>query len=248
MRILITAGPTREFIDPVRYISNLSTGNMGYAIARRAKNKKHKVTLVSGPVGLKPPEGIRVIECVSANDMFRAVKKEFKKTDCLVMSAAVSDFRPEIKHKEKIKKQKPPNGRKLALVQTPDILAWAGKNKADKTIVGFCLETSSLTQNAKRKLEEKNADIIVANQIDKNFSAFGFGKTKVLVIGKGGSVEKIGPSTKEKIAEILLERIEKLWHNGRFAEAKVPHPEAPGSGTNFPKNKAVENLAAYPRG
>lgn len=209
VRILVTAGPTREFIDPVRFISNPSTGNMGYALAKAATKRAHKVTLISGPVNLKFPEGVKTIGIVTADDMFKAVKRQFKKADCLIMSAAVCDFRPKTAQKYKIKKT---NKRKLSLIQNPDILSWAGKNKAKRLIVGFCMETEKLISRAKQKLKTKNADIIVANKIDKHNLAFGRGPTKVSILGKNGSIEKIGPENKEKIAQILLDKIEALWY------------------------------------
>ena len=209
MRILVTAGPTREFIDPVRFISNLSTGNMGYALAKVAQKRAHRVTLISGPVNPKPPKDTRIICVVTANGMFKAVKRQFKNTDCLIMSAAVCDFRPKKVQKHKIKKK---GKRKLSLIRNPDILSWAGKNKAKRLIVGFCVETEKLIERAKQKLKTKNIDIIVANRIGKHNLAFGGGPTRVSILDKNGSAEKIGPENKEKIAQILLDKIEGMWY------------------------------------
>ena len=208
MHILVTAGPTREFIDPVRFISNSSTGNMGYALAKTAKKRGHKVTLISGPVNLKSPKDIKTIGVVTANDMFKAVKMQFRKADCLIMSAAVCDFRLKTTHKHKIKKKSRISKRKLFLARNPDILLWAGKNKQERLIVGFGMETGRLIEMARQKLKAKNADIIVANKIDKHNLAFGSGPTKVSILNKDGAVEKIGPENKEKIAQILLDKIE----------------------------------------
>ncbi len=209
MRILVTAGPTREFIDPVRFISNLSSGNMGYALAKTAQKRAHRVILISGPVSLKPPKDIRTICVVTANDMFKAVKRQFKNADCLIMSAAVCDFRPKTAQKHKVKKK---GKRKLSLIRNSDILSWAGKNKTERLIVGFCMETEKLIERAKQKLKTKNVDIVVANRIDKYNLAFGSGPAKVSILDKDGKAEKIGPENKEQIAQILLDKIEGMWY------------------------------------
>ena len=211
MHILITAGPTREFIDPVRFISNPSTGHMGYALAKAAKKRNHKVTVISGPVNLKPPKGIKITNTVAAAEMFKAVRRQFKKADCLIMSAAVCDFKPRQPHEHKIKKDNRPSGIKLSLTRNPDILSWAGEHKKKKVIVGFCMETNGLIKSAKQKLKAKSADIIVANRIDKQATAFGNGPTEVSIL-ENNSIEKIGPESKEKIAQILLDKIEGLWY------------------------------------
>lgn len=209
MRILVTAGPTREFIDPVRFITNLSTGNMGYAIANVARKRNHKVTLISGPVNLNPPKYIRIIDVISAEDMSIQTRKHFKKADCLIMSAAVCDFRPNKAKAGKIKKA---NIGTLPLVQNPDILLWAGRNKAKRLIVGFCMETEHLIKRARQKLREKNADIIVANKIDKHNMPFGNNPTRVFILEKDGGIQKIGPEKKEEIAKALLDKIESVWY------------------------------------
>ncbi len=209
MRILVTAGPTREFIDPVRFISNPSTGHMGYVLAKAAKKKNHRVTVVSGPVKLKPPKGVKIINTVTAAEMSKAVKRQFKKADCLIMSAAVCDFKPQTAHKHKIKKKV--SKRKLSLIRNPDILLWAGRNKQKRIVVGFCLESKGLIKSAKQKLKAKNADIMVANRIDKQTTVFGNRPTEVSIL-ENNSVERIGPESKEKIAQILLDKIEGLWY------------------------------------
>jgi phosphopantothenoylcysteine decarboxylase/phosphopantothenate--cysteine ligase len=165
MRILITAGGTREYIDPVRYLSNASSGRMGYALARAALKAGHEVTLVSAPTALKPPTGVEIVRIESAAEMFAAVKEHFPKCDCLIMAAAVADYTPVRRSRTKIKKD---GGLKptlqLDLKPTADILAWAGKHKRRAQIlVGFALEDRNLRANAEKKLRDKHLDMIVAN-------------------------------------------------------------------------------------
>lgn len=162
MRILITAGGTREYIDPVRFLSNASSGRMGYALARAAVRAGHQVTLISAPTSLRPPANVKLLHIVSCRDLFGAVKNEFPKCDCLIMAAAVSDYTPVKTEKTKLKKSK--EGLTLHLKPTPDILAWAGRHKRKgQILVGFALEDKNLKKNAEEKLQKKNLDLIVAN-------------------------------------------------------------------------------------
>ncbi len=158
-RVVVTAGPTREFIDPVRFISNRSSGKMGYEIARAFAVRGALVTLISGPVDITPPPNVTLIKVNSSKEMFSAVKE--KDADIYVMAAAVSDFTAAEPSKEKIKKED--FGMSIKLSKTDDILAWLGKNKSSSLLVGFALETNNETENALKKLETKNADIIVLN-------------------------------------------------------------------------------------
>ena len=168
MRFLITAGGTREYIDPVRFISNASSGRMGYALAAAALKAGHEVTLISAPTALKPPAGATLVAVESAAEMFAAVKEHFARCDCLIMAAAVADFTPARPSKTKIKKE---GGLKptLQLKPTPDILRWAGRQRRvctahhSKIIVGFALEDRDLHANAERKMRDKHLDMIVAN-------------------------------------------------------------------------------------
>lgn len=163
LNILITAGGTREYIDPVRYISNASSGRMGYAIARAAVRAGHAVRLITAPSALKPPKEAAVIHVVTSDDMFNAVKAEFAKCDCLIMAAAVSDYKPATQSKTKLKKEQ--TVLSLNLKPTQDILKWAGRNKKKaQALVGFALEDKNLLENAEKKLNSKNLDIIVANE------------------------------------------------------------------------------------
>lgn len=161
MHFVITAGGTREYLDPVRYISNASSGRMGYALAQAAMKAGHKVTLITAPTAITSPKGAKVVDVVSAADMAKAVKKHFKQCDCLIMAAAVSDYTPVEKAKIKSKKKK--RVLTIKLKPTEDILAWAGKHKKKQLIVGFALEDRNLKANAEKKLQTKNADLIIAN-------------------------------------------------------------------------------------
>ena len=172
MQILITSGGTREYIDPVRFISNASSGRMGYALASAALKAGHKVTLITAPTSLHVPDGVQVVRVETAAQMFDAVKKYFKKCDCLIMAAAVADYTPVKKSKTKIKKSN--NDLIIRLKPTVDILKWAGKHKNEsratshgrRIIVGFALEDRNLRKNADKKLKEKNLDMIIANTPD----------------------------------------------------------------------------------
>jgi len=162
LNILITAGGTREYIDPVRFLSNASSGRMGYALARAAVRAGHKVTLIAAPTALRPPVKARILSAVTSEDMFKAVRSEFGRCDCLIMAADVSDYAPVKKEKAKIKKGK--EKLTLQLKPTQDILAWAGSHKKKgQILVGFALEDRCLKKNAERKLKNKNLDLIVAN-------------------------------------------------------------------------------------
>jgi len=162
MRIIITAGGTREYIDPVRFISNASSGRMGYALARVGLKAGHKVTLIAAPTHQKPPAEAKLINVETAAQMFDAVKKHFNRCDCLIMAAAVADYTPAHRAGTKIKKTGKPMTIKLK--PTADILKWAGKHKKkNQVVVGFALEDNKVRERAERKLNEKNLDMIVAN-------------------------------------------------------------------------------------
>ena len=162
MRILITAGGTREYIDPVRFITNASSGKMGYALARAAIAAGHKVTLITAPTNLKKPTEAKVVEVETSAQMFEAVKKHFPKSKCLIMAAAVSDYKPAKLSKTKIKKSA--TELTLKLKPTKDILKWAGRQKKKTQIlVGFALEDKEMKKNAEKKLRNKKLDMVVAN-------------------------------------------------------------------------------------
>jgi len=161
MRFLITAGPTREYLDPVRFLSNSSTGRMGYACAAAAVKRGHKVTLVSGPVELKKPQGVKLIEVITSAEMAQALFDRFGRCDCVIMAAAVSDYRPKRARKYKIKKASATLT--LQLERTQDILAELGRRKQNRVLIGFALQDRAGRQNARRKLKDKNLDVIVLN-------------------------------------------------------------------------------------
>jgi len=202
IKVLISAGPTREYIDPVRFISNPSTGKMGYLIAEYAKKKGFDVILVSGPTYLKPPEGVKLIKVETAEEMQKEILKNFPKVDLLIMAAAVSDWRPFRKFKNKLKRK---NQWTLKLIPNPDILKSVAKiKKESQKVVGFALETENIIKNAEKKLKEKKLDLIIGNTPD----FFGKGKkSDVWFIFKDGKVinfkikkEQLPP----KIFEVFL--------------------------------------------
>lgn len=204
MKILITAGPTQEPIDPVRFISNYSSGTMGFYLAKLAKAKGHQVVLINGAVSIKPPRGVKVIKAITALEMLKAVKQYYTWCDCLIMSAAVCDFRPQSFSRAKLKKRK---SLSLNLRENPDILNWCGKHKKDKILIGFALETENLARNALKKFKAKNLDFIVANQVNKNFPPFGDKVTSAVIIDKGGRREYLNRVYKKDIARFLVNKL-----------------------------------------
>ena len=206
-RVLVTAGATQEAIDPVRYITNHSTGKMGYAIARIAMHRGADVTLVSGPASIAPPMCVRVVNVVSAADMFEAVKELAPESDIIIKAAAVADYTPVEHHSEKIKKSA--GGTVLELERTQDILSYLGRNRKEgQVICGFSMETENLIENSKRKLQEKNVDLIVANNIKVEGAGFG-GDTNVVTLIMKDRIEELPCMTKEQVAQAILDVIVK---------------------------------------
>ncbi len=202
LRILITAGPTREMLDPVRFLSNLSTGEMGYELARAAAQRNYSVTLISGPTALKPPGRIRFIPVVSAKQMEAAVKKYFPKSNVLIMTAAVCDYTPVHRNAHKIKRI---HKRNVLLKRTDDILkSVAGYKKKNQLVIGFCLETEHLEQNAIQKLHEKKLDWIVANHYSSSHNPFGKNQVAVLLINCELRKVKIARQSKRSFAHYLI--------------------------------------------
>lgn len=202
--VVVSAGPTREAIDPVRFISNPSTGKMGYALAGAAKERGAKVILVSGPCNVSPPREVKLVEVETAAEMRKAMLRSSKKADVILMAAAVANYRLKKKFSEKIRKGKA--GIRLELESNPDILAELGKNKGKKILVGFSMETRSHIQRAGKKLREKNLDFIISNDLLQEGAGFGSETNIVKIVDRKGNVEKLPKLPKEKIAHIILDR------------------------------------------
>ncbi len=211
-RILVTAGATREAIDPVRFISNHSTGKMGVAIARAAWARGAEVLLVAGAIEVPVPVGVRTVNVVTADDMATAVADAIGNTDVLIMAAAPADFRPSGVAQQKIKKAHAPSS--IAVTNTTDILASTIRNRPSQLItVGFALETESVLENARAKLASKQLDLIVANRAGIKGEGFGADTNRVTLIGSSGE-EQLPLMSKDSVADALLDRIEALL-NGR---------------------------------
>ena len=206
IKILVTAGPTHEPLDPVRYLSNPSSGKMGYAIAGQAQARGGEVVLISGPTHLKPPTGVGFKSCKTAEEMNQLVQEFLPECDALIMSAAVGDFTAEKLEKEKIKKQSG-EGRTLNLVPTKDILMEVSKVKTHQFVVGFAAETQNLVQSALEKLRNKKLDLIVANDISAPGIGFQSDNNQVTLIDADEKIENLPRMSKKEIADILLDKI-----------------------------------------
>lgn len=205
IRCLITAGPTREYIDPVRFISNPSTGKMGFAIAEAAVDAGWTVDLVAGPVALEEPDGAILYPVETAEEMFHQVDALFDACDILIMTAAVSDFRPKVQHKQKEKKADA--SMTIEFERTVDILKTMTERKAHQIVVGFAAETTKVESYARKKMEEKRMDWVVANMVGQLGTGFASDTNEVLLIAADGSSLKIGPTSKKAIAKQLVEMI-----------------------------------------
>ena len=201
-KIIVTAGPTRERIDDVRFISNRSTGKMGYEIARAARDRGASVCLVSGPVALTPPDGVELVPVESAADMYREVMSRFDSSDIVIKAAAVADYTPDTKVDGKIKKS---GNMHLELVRTADILKSLGERKKHQILVGFAAEMQDLEDNAEAKLINKNADIICANDVSRNDIGFGSDDNSIVMFLKGNKRIFIDKQSKYEIANRILD-------------------------------------------
>ena len=209
LKVLVTAGATQESLDPVRYITNHSTGKMGYAIAQAASERGAEVTLVSGEVNIKPPIFAELVKVKSAEDMFNAVKENLSESDAVIMAAAVADYTPDTYSNEKIKKSD--SDMSISLKRTKDILKYAGENKRDKQVIcGFSMETENLLENSRKKLEKKNCDIIAANSIKEKGAGFGTDTNIITLITKD-SVYELDKMSKYDAANIILDRIKQIF-------------------------------------
>lgn len=206
-RVLVTAGPTQESIDPVRYITNHSSGKMGYAVARQAMLRGAEVTLVSGKVNLPPVPFVKMIYITTAEDMYNVVTAEFENTDIVIKAAAVADFRPKRIADDKLKKADGMDS--IELEPTKDILKELGKNKKNRFICGFSMETKNMTENSRKKLENKNLDMIVCNNLKVEGAGFQ-GDTNVVTVIDKTNITELGIMSKTEVADKILDRIAEI--------------------------------------
>lgn len=207
--MIITAGPTVESIDPVRYITNRSTGKMGYSIAKKAIERGADVTLVSGPTNIVPPQNLKkFIQIESAEDMYNAVLENMDENQVIIKSAAVADYRPKEYSDNKIKKSD--DDLSIRLDRTKDIALELGKIKNNKILVGFAAETNDLLENAKNKIQKKNLDFIVANDLTQDGAGFGVDTNIVKIIDREGVVQEHPKMKKEEVADVILDKIKTL--------------------------------------
>jgi phosphopantothenoylcysteine decarboxylase/phosphopantothenate--cysteine ligase len=209
VRFVVTAGPTREAIDPVRFISNRSSGKMGYAIAEAALAAGYDVTLISGPASITPPAGTQLVSITTSDELYDAVHRAVRHCDALVMCAAVSDYRPATFERRKTKKRKEPFA--LKLIPTRDILASLSRKNRHYLVVGFAAETHNLKINAQKKLRAKNCDVIVANDVSRSDAGMESDKNEVVIFFRNGKSQKISRTSKTNIARELVKIIAKMW-------------------------------------
>lgn len=211
LHVLITAGPTMEAIDPVRFISNHSTGKMGYALARVCRRRGAEVTLVSGKTNLEAPYGVTLVPVTSAQDMFEAVSLRAKEQDMIIKAAAVADYRPVTVAENKIKKS--PGDMSIALERTTDILAWLGEHRREgQVLCGFAMETEHMVEHAKEKLTRKHVDMIAANNVKVAGAGFGTDTNVVTLITEDG-VEELAKMSKEEVASRIVDALLRLREN-----------------------------------
>lgn len=201
-KVVVTAGPTREYVDPVRYLSNESSGKQGFAIAAACAARGDQVVLIAGPVHQETPKGVRRIDVMSAREMLAALREQFTDADALYMAAAVADWRPKRRLAGKWrKKDDGTDTASIELVKNPDILATVAKRKGDRLVVGFALETGDGKRRALAKLRRKNADFVVLN----DETALGADHNSVIILGRDGSEQHISKATKQKVAKALAQ-------------------------------------------
>lgn len=205
VRLLVTAGATREAVDPVRFFTNHSSGKMGYAIAEAAAKQGARVTLVSGATHVTPPANVELVPVVSAEDMYEAVMARYDDVDIVVKAAAVADYRPKNVHSQKMKKQ--PGELILEFERTHDILAELGERKSTQFLVGFAAETENVEANARGKLERKNADMIVANNVAQSGAGFGTDTNIVTIYTRNGESLELPQMSKAGVANRLLDAV-----------------------------------------
>ena len=219
-KILVTAGPTREPFDPVRYITNYSSGKMGYALAIAAKRRGARVTLISGPTALPAPRDMKFIPVASAVEMRDAVMDNLGSSTVVIKAAAVADYRPSSRSARKIKKGV--DGLDLQLERNPDIILEVGGKKGNRILVGFAVETENLVQNARVKLKKKNMDIIVANDVTKEGAGFGYDTNIIKIISADGKIENVPLMSKMEVAHRILDRVKNIITGRQSAPRRRP--------------------------
>jgi phosphopantothenoylcysteine decarboxylase/phosphopantothenate--cysteine ligase len=212
-RVVVTAGPTHEPIDPVRFLANRSTGKMGFAVAREAARRGAEVTLVTGPTSLPDPRGVEVVRVETADEMAAAVTDRYPRADAVVMAAAVADWRPKAPSAEKLKKESGPPS--LALEPATDILAMLGKRKERQVLVGFAAETGDFEDEARRKLAEKNLDLIVVNEVGRPGTGFGSDTNRAAILAREGDDTPLREWTKPELARAICDRLVSLLSTSR---------------------------------
>jgi phosphopantothenoylcysteine decarboxylase/phosphopantothenate--cysteine ligase len=206
--VLITAGPTREYLDPVRFITNHSSGKMGYALAAAAQARGASVTLISGPVHLSSPRGVKLVGVNTTREMYDAVMEQFPAATIIIKAAAVCDYRPQQVATQKLKKHTPEM--MLQLERTEDILSTLGKIKGTRILVGFAAETEHLVEHAREKLVNKNVDLMVANDVTAGDSGFNVDTNRVTLIDREGTQETLPLLTKREVADRILDAVQQL--------------------------------------
>jgi phosphopantothenoylcysteine decarboxylase/phosphopantothenate--cysteine ligase len=210
-RILVTAGPTTEFVDPVRCITNRSSGKMGYAIAKIAKRRGAEVALIAGSTAIQLPRNdIPITHVITARDMRDAVMEHYKDATIIIKTAAVADFKCKDENCQKIKKKGDSDYMVLELEKNPDIVGELGKVKGNRIVVGFAAETENLIEHAFEKLKKKNLDLIIANNVAKAGIGFGSDDNEVTIIERSGSTKQVPKLSKDEIAHIILDAVKKV--------------------------------------
>lgn len=220
--VVVTAGPTHEAIDPVRYLSNASSGKMGYAIAAAAAAHGAHVTLVSGPVSLPVPPGVGIVRVTTAKEMLEATEDAFSMADAAILAAAVSDYRPEQESDHKLKKDKEPLDQ-IGLVENEDILARVSMNRGNRVVVGFAAETDDVVEHARKKLASKGCDMIVANDVSRADSTFG-SDTDCVTLVTPHDVQGLDVMPKEKVAEVIIRRVAAMLRAAGPNSDSAPDP------------------------
>ncbi|MBI1975895.1 MAG: phosphopantothenoylcysteine decarboxylase [Candidatus Omnitrophica bacterium] len=211
LRILVSAGPTREYWDPVRFLSNESTGAMGVACVKEITRRGHRATLVNGPMTVRPPAGIRTVPVITTQQMLKELRRYWDRSDALIMTAAVSDFRPAQRMRSKIQRRAKERV-VLPLLRNPDILKKMARGRGDRCLAGFSLETVKGIARGQEKLREKKLDLVVCNWIGKDRTPFGEKRTTAAILDRQGTVQWLKEASKTKVAAALVDKIEQMCY------------------------------------